>query len=203
MVSVIPLASQHVETVAHLHLKYLRTSFRGYFGLQLLKCYYEIMLNSDAACGYVAVEKDDVAGFVCGVWNPERLRSALLKQHLPKLLFWGSLQVLVRPTMLVQFADRFFSSTDDNEKLAHVGYELRPIVVDSRFRGTGTAEHLVHYLIQDAAQRGFKKLFLYTEDDNAAANAFYRKVGFVHIGKHEIGRSAYYRYEILTGKKIL
>ncbi|MBN1318946.1 MAG: GNAT family N-acetyltransferase [Anaerolineales bacterium] len=206
MINVVPLQKRHVNKVAHLHLEYLRTPFTGQSGHNLLRLYYASLIEADGAYGYVASREESTVGFVCGVWDATGVHAVLLKQHLPGLLFWGMLHSLSRPAMLGQLAKRIkpiFNFVDGQESLPRSGYELRPIVVDPRFRGTGAAKQLVLQLIQDAAQRGFERLFLYTEDNNTAANAFYRKLGFEHVSNHLIGRTTYFRYELSTNKQTL
>lgn len=205
MVNIVPMMARHLDAVVRLHITYLRTNYRGFAGKQLLIRYYTTLIETDAACGYAALEDDCMAGFVCGVWDAAGVRSALLKQHLPSLLLWGALQSLNRPAMLGLMVRRLttsWKSKDSQKTLPQLGYELRPIVVDPDFRGTGVAQKLVDRLIRDADQRGFERLFLYTEEDNAVANAFYCKVGFEFVSKHRVGQTVYVRYEIPTSEKI-
>jgi ribosomal protein S18 acetylase RimI-like enzyme len=200
------LGPEHCRAVARLHLENLRTSFRGRPGIKLLMCYYDTLTNTEGACGYVAEKDKDVAGYICGVWDSEKVKAALLKRHRIKLLFWGALQVLIYPPVLLRLARRLTNSintSENDDMLSHAGYELRPIVVAPNYRGTAVARQLVQKLIQDAAGRGFGQLFLYTETDNAAANAFYRKAGFIHVSTHHIKqKAAYLRYEILTSEVV-
>lgn len=195
MVRIAPLAPQHLKSVAQLHIRYLRTQYRGYAGRQLLTCYYDAMLNSGAACGYVAVELNKVAGFVCGVWDSDALRSTLLKKNFVHLVLWGSLQVLTHPSVCVQLLRRLSGLSQALGRSPESEYELRPIVVEKQFQGTGVAGQLVNRIIQDAALRGYKRLYLITESDNFSANAFYRKMEFTHTGNYQIGTTTYLRYE--------
>lgn len=205
MITIVPLAFPHLAPISRLHLDHLPTDFRGRPGVQLLSCYYDSVITTDAACGYVAIDQDQVAGFVCGVWNPDALRASMIKQHSVNLLIWGACQVIVRPAALIQLAGKLFRTSDISapevsDANAKPEYELRPIVVDPQFRGTGIAQRLVQRLLQDASQRGFPRLFLVAEAANAAANAFYRKVGFSHMSTYQVGPIAYLRYEIATGE---
>lgn len=206
MVDIVPLEPAFLDPVARLHIAHLHTSYRGYAGRQLLVCYYQTLAQASTACGYVAVEKGDVAGFVCGVWDGGKLRSDLLKQHLANLLLWGTFQILSQPSMFGHLLKRvrlLFNSSGDQPVFSQSGYELRPIVVDPYFRGTEVANKLVDRLIRDADQRGFEQMYLYAEEDNTAANAFYRKVGFEFVSKHCVDQTVYLRYEISTSEKLL
>lgn len=198
MVRIVPLETTHLDAVARLHMAHLRTNYRGYPGMQLLICYYDTLAKSDVACGYVAIEHDRVLGFVCGVWDFAQLHSSLLKRKLPSLLLWNMLRIL----SIRQFSKQLLRTLDSQNRNRHspAEYELRPIVVDTQFRGTGVAKLLVDRLIVDAAERGFEQLFLHTEEDNISANAFYHKLGFQLISKSCIGKINYLRYEIATSQ---
>lgn len=202
---ILPLGSAFLDSVARLHIAHLHTSYRGYAGRKLLVCYYQTLAQASTACGYVAVEKGTVAGFVCGVWDRAELRSELLKRHLAHLLLWGTFQILYHPSVFAQLIKRvkpLSNSFYDRQVFHQSGYELRPIVVDPAFRGMGVANKLVDHLVRDANQRGFEQLFLYAEKDNTAANTFYRKIGFEHTANYRVGQIIYLRYELSTNKKL-
>ena len=55
--------------------------------------------------------------------------------------------------------------------------------VDPSVRGSGAARALMAAAIQDARDRGFPRLRLEVADDNAAAIAFYERLGFVPTGR--------------------
>jgi ribosomal protein S18 acetylase RimI-like enzyme len=75
------------------------------------------------------------------------------------------------------------------------GYELRPIVVSTSERGSGLAAKLVNVLVDDARKRGFGEIYLITEQDNIAANAFYPKLDFHMAGEVKSLGQLYYIYE--------
>ena len=153
MVNIVPLEVQHLNAVAQLHMMHLHTAYHGFVGRQLLVRYYAALSNTRAACGYTAIDREFVVGFVCGVWDTTEIRAVLLKRHLLSLLLWGTVQILSQPSTLGQWADRLkptYIFENNREAISHYGYELRPIVVDPRYRGTGIAKQLVQQLIQDA-----------------------------------------------------
>jgi ribosomal protein S18 acetylase RimI-like enzyme len=176
-----PLTRQHCLEIAQLHLSYLRTNFKGRPGLRLLQLYYLTVARGSGACGYVAQENGLTIGYVCGVWNPAELRAHLFKKRWPRLIFWGILQVIVSPKILVVLLHRFISGPGV-WRPGGQRYELRPIVVTPSARGARVATQLLEALVADAASRGFEQLHLLTEEDNIAARKFYTKVGFVQTG---------------------
>jgi ribosomal protein S18 acetylase RimI-like enzyme len=190
----VPLILDHCPEVARLHLESLRTRFRGRPGLKLLEAYYAALVSSGGACGYVAEGGDQVLGFVCGVWQPSLVRVTLLKTHWSTLLVWGAVQVLVRPQLIQEFARRLRGPAQ-HPLLPESGYELRPIVVAATARRGGIGKQLVEALLVDAARRGFDRVYLVTEEDNVAANAFYHKLGFHLGGRTEGPDVVYFHYE--------
>ena len=184
------------NALAQLHLKYLRTPFQGKPGRELLRQYYQAVSTEQGATGYVAIHKNKVNGYVCGVWDAAQLRKTLLLRSGVTVLFWGIMQILQKPSLVPGFLSRLKES--ENLSSPGNGYELRPIVVSPELRGSGLAADLTNRLLQDAAQRGFSKIYLFTEQDNQSANRFYQRFGFKQVS--EISRSGqiYIHYEHST-----
>lgn len=187
--------------MANLHLKHLSTGYRGRPGLRLLEAYYTALVQSDGGCGYVAEQMDPasagngvVAGYVCGVWEPAAVRSTLLGAQWPRLAFWISAQVLIRPRLVVELVGRWRAAAERPPAAWQV-YELRPIVVDAAMRRNGVGAQLVEALLADAFRRGFRQVHLFAEADNAAANAFYREIGFRCAGSENRRGAVTLRYE--------
>jgi ribosomal protein S18 acetylase RimI-like enzyme len=175
MTVIIPLESMYCKQVSQLHLEYLTSDFKGKPGERLLQAYYKSVMVGQGATSFVAMGAGQVLGYICGVWDPVQLQCVLLARHGMEVALWGFLQVLSRPRILLSLKDHFHRSKDGS---TDGGYELRPIVVHPLARGTGVASKLVDMLRKDAAQRGFRKIYLYTEIDNKVAQRFYRKMGF-------------------------
>lgn len=194
--SIVPLALEHCAQAANLHLKHLSTGYRGRPGVRLLEAYYAALVQSDGGCGYVAEQMGPagapngvvVVGYVCGVWEPAAVRSTLLGAQWPRLAFWTSAQVLIRPRLVVELVGRWRNAV--RKPAARQAYELRPIVVDAAMRRRGIGAQLVDALLADASRRGFRQVHVFSEKDNVAANAFYRRIGFRCAGRETKIRSA-------------
>jgi ribosomal protein S18 acetylase RimI-like enzyme len=194
--AIVPLLLHHCPEVAGLHLNHLRTGFRGRPGLRLLQTYYTALVQSAGACGFVAEEERTVIGYVCGVWKPTAVRATLLKDDWPSLAFWGMAQMLICPHLAADLVRRLQGAAKGSRS-TETGYELRPIVVAPAARGSGIAAQLTNVLLADAARRGFTHVYLFAEEDNATANAFYRKVGFRLSGQKIEAGIVYLQYEYL------
>lgn len=199
MIEVVPLAPGHCQRVAGLHLAHLRTGFRGRPGRELLRAYYGALMRSEGAAGFVAEERGQVAGYVCGVWDPDTVQATLLRTQWPSLAFWGLVQMASRPALIAGMAERL-RPAGEGTTASEPGYELRPIVVAPEARGSRVGERLVEALRADAAGRGFDRIYLFTEEDNLRARGFYDKLGFEITGKEYRGEIVYLRYECTVGQ---
>lgn len=178
-IEIIPLSKKLIPDVAGLHMKYLHTPFKDKPGGNLLEVYYSTLTEQVGGCGYVAVDDNNVAGYICGVWDPKKLRKILLKKHWWPLLI-NSIKLLgLNPNLIIDYASRFLKKDDYNDIIDSEGYELRPIVVDGAYHGSQVSSMLVAQLFSDARKRGYKSIFLITEVDNLPANKFYKKQGFL------------------------
>lgn len=182
--------------VAQLHLQYLITNFSGAAGAGLLKHYYRAVCLERGAAGYAGLIDGQLAGYVCGVWDPGEVRSVMLRTQWVGLLGWGTLQVLTKPGLIRQLAGRVDSEPEEISQRQETGYELRPIVVDSKARGSGLAYQLTMRLLSDARTRGFAHIHLFTEIENIPAQRFYQKSGFNQTGTIVRNGQTYLRYEI-------
>ena len=190
------MAIQHCNQVADLHINYLPTKFRSTPGLKLLRLYYQALIQSQGGCGYVFEVDGQIQGYICGVWDRQSLGLYLISKHTYYLIYWGMRQILTQPRFSTEILKRL------KELRKHInknesGVELRPIVVAPQVRGSGVAERLVISLIEAAAQLGFKRIYLFTEQDNIGAQRFYSKVGFQKIDSVVKGGMIYLQYEYL------
>ena len=182
-----------------MHLASLRTNFDGTAGRKLLETYYLTLAECEGAIGYVAESQGNVLGYICGIWQPKVVQIMLIRRFGIRIFFWGLFQVLHKPSICVHSFRRLFNERRfANQNI--IGYELRPIVVVPEARGSGIAAQLVKTIMSDAAQRGFPKIYLYTEDTNDPANAFYRKNGFSFVSREIHSGQVYNRYEGATEK---
>lgn len=188
-----PLVEADCAAVAELHLCHLPTSFHGAAGRRLLACYYEAVAQGQDACGYVIWNEDRLAGYACGVWDAEALRSGLLRRRGGEVALWGVLHAATQPRMLADLRRRLVRGAGE-DGAEEPGYELRPIVVAPEYRGTGAATALVESIVADARRRRYPQVHLlaYASDDRALR--FYRKAGFHEAAQIERGGARFIRF---------
>lgn len=198
---IVPLTNEHSAHVALLHLKHLHTQFRGVPGQKLLSAYYGAVACGIGASGYVAERNGTITGFICGIWDSAAVKAVMFKKYWPAFCIWGVAQACLEPRLIKDSLCRIFGARN---KMAtgKVGYELRPIVLAPAARGAGLAGKLVETLLMDAANRGFPRVYLYTEADNLVARTFYEKEGFREGGSVERSGMLYLRYERLVSKAL-
>ena len=70
--------------------------------------------------------------------------------------------------------------------------ELHRLYVDAATKGAGVAQVLMADCLAWARAQGAQALYLSVWEDNARAQAFYRRQGFVHVGEHKfmVGNTA-------------
>lgn len=193
MVQIRPLNNQDTNRLSELHLKYFRSNFKNLPGKKMLDYYYRCVSEQIGSTGYVARVNDQVAGYICGVWDKKVLNRSLIKKYGIQLAFWGVIHAITHPSHII----RFVSKVRRGNKLAKKsGYELRPIIVDAHFRGTGIANDLVERLLIDAKERGYRHMFLFTEEDNHRARNFYEKINFSLVETFISDSQQYCLYEI-------
>lgn len=70
--------------------------------------------------------------------------------------------------------------------------ELHRLYVDSDVKGAGVAKTLMDEALAWARGKGARAMFLSVWENNARAQAFYKRYGFEHVGEHKfmVGRVA-------------
>lgn len=191
---IIPLSDAHVTSISVMHMRYLRSPLRGEQGRRMLEAYYRTLIKQKGGCGYVAISDGQISGFVCGVWDPSLVKTTLIKDQWKNLLS-ASLQALYHsPKLFINILSRFSIFQKKERDAMLEGYELRPIVIDEKLRGTQVASLLVTALTMDARKRGYQSIYLLTEQDNIAANKFYQKQEFENHGMIARSKQNYLYY---------
>lgn len=176
MLEIRPLQNSDCADVASAHAAHLRTPFHTWGGVRLLQAHYEILARQQGGICFVAEIDSRFAGFVCGIWDHHIINQLNRRKPL-RLALYSVEHLLEQPAQLGENLRRYFLRRTGAIQYPE-GYELRPIVVLPPFRGHGVADRLVQRLIQDAGERGFNQIFLFTEADNLPAIRFYTRFGF-------------------------
>ncbi|MBY0562821.1 MAG: GNAT family N-acetyltransferase [Hyphomonadaceae bacterium] len=71
-------------------------------------------------------------------------------------------------------------------------FEIHRLYVDASVKGAGVAQTLMQHALAWAREQGADSLWLSVWENNARAQAFYKRYGFTHMGEHKfmVGRVA-------------
>jgi ribosomal protein S18 acetylase RimI-like enzyme len=191
-VTIEPLRSPHVHSVARLHAQSL-TGLLARLGPATLRTYYSGCTQSPHAIALVAVEHGSVRGFVQGAANTASLRRDVAARRPLALAASIAVGVLRQPTTLsalVRSLRRTGTSAYDTTLP-----ELTYLAVAPDQRGTGTGAALVEAFTEALRARGATTVALSVDEDNTTAIRFYERLGFRRTGRyHEFG-AWHARYE--------
>jgi GNAT superfamily N-acetyltransferase len=183
---IVNITSIPKSALASLHLKYFSTPFSGLAGLKLLELYYEALSELDDVFGWAAVVDGYTAGFVCAIRSKKSIQRMLLTRTPMRLLHWSLMQVLCRPTLLVNFVRRLTTPARDSGQWQRPAawsewYTYRALVVDQAYRQYRLADALTHHLVEEAKRRGVPGLISIVERSNSAARVTNVRNGFREV----------------------
>jgi ribosomal protein S18 acetylase RimI-like enzyme len=167
-----------VSNVVAVHLSSFPGFFLSFLGSRFLSLFYSGICSAPEGIAFVYLDDAGVpAGFVAGTTNPGGFYSRLLKRDWLKFALTSIVPVLKKPSVIVRVARAVYHPSDnpigdDVAGLFSIG--VLPVL-----QGTGAGKKLVQAFLDEAKQRGCKRVFLTTDrDNNEAVNAFYAKLGF-------------------------
>jgi ribosomal protein S18 acetylase RimI-like enzyme len=173
-----PMTEADADDAAAAHIRFLSKRFDSKPGRSLLRLYYLSLIRSGGGAGFVARSEQQLSGFICGVWDPARIRHVLLSQYGPVGAGLGLAHLLLKPGGGTSLLRRLIGWTYGDPPGCPGQYELRPIVVVPEAQGSGVAHELVCVLVEDAIERGFDRIVAFTKASDERANRFYLKEGF-------------------------
>lgn len=172
------IQSSDVSHVVDVHLSSFPGFFLSFLGSRFLSLFYSGICSAPEGIAYVYLNNSGFpAGFVAGTSNPGGFYSRLLKRDWLKFALASIIPVLKKPSVIGRVA-RAVSHPSGNPIGDDVA-GLFSIGVLPELQGTGAGKQLVQAFLDDAKQRGCKRVFLTTDrDNNEAVNSFYEKLGF-------------------------
>lgn len=173
-----PLGTNNVNDVVNIHLSSFPGFFLSFLGPRFLSLFYSGICSVPEGIAFVYLNDNGTpAGFVAGTSNPRGFYSRLLKRDWLKFALASIIPVLKKPSVFKRIA-RAVSHPSDNPIGDDVA-GLFSIGVLPELQGAGAGKKLVQAFLEEARQRGCKRVFLTTDrDNNDAVNAFYSKFGF-------------------------
>lgn len=167
---------QDTPVVAALHIEGIKTGFISSLGLEFVTALYEAIAEDKNSFGFVAIEDDNVLGFVA------------FSNSLSRLYKYVALRKGFKFTLILarkMFSLKVFKKVIDNilypgkmKKMNLPSAELLSIVVAPQGREKGIAKQLVGSGFQECRKRGIDKVKVLVAVQNEMANKLYLKCGF-------------------------
>jgi len=172
----IPLKSEHAQTVARLHQEGIPTGFLSSLGTTFLTELYRSISQSSEGFGFVVCENEAVVGFVAFTTNLRRLYRTVLWGHGIKLIRILLPRLFSAETIKKIIQNIFYPGK--TKKLNLPEAEFLSIAVSSSCRGKGLAGQLINYGFEECRRRGIPQVKVLVAEANQTANRLYQKNGF-------------------------
>lgn len=173
---------KHAKKIASIHKNELKLGFISTFNLRAIELIYSFIISEDYV--FVAIDGDNVIGFVAGTKRTSGLFKDFIKKH--GIKFIGLLLPrFFSPSFIMRVSETLFSpgkSAVEEEELP----ELLTIAVDSSIQAKGVGK-----LLLDALEGAYmeQKIDCYKVVAGGvleSANQFYQKYGFELSKKVEL-----------------
>jgi len=182
--TITPLKGEHVRAVAALHVRELTGLLRA-LGGPAARAFYSGCVESPNMIGFVALDRGEVRGFVCGSMLPRALKLEAVAQKPIAFTVGVAWGVLRRPAALPYVWQLLRGSAGTHDAGAP---ELTYLAVAPEARRGGIGKDLVNAFTAALRAKGARTCELSVEHENVAADAFYRRLGFKSVGNyHEFG----------------
>jgi ribosomal protein S18 acetylase RimI-like enzyme len=172
---------KHIEKdlfpeIAVLHIQGIPTGFISSLGQEFVAVLYEAIAKDKNSFGFVAVEEDELLGFVAFSINLSKLYKHVALKKGFKFVFVLAKRMLSLQVIKKVWDNLFYPSK--MRKMDLPDAELLSIVIAPEGRGRGIAKQLVDAGFGECLKRKIEKVKVLVAADNEAANKLYKKCGF-------------------------
>jgi ribosomal protein S18 acetylase RimI-like enzyme len=169
---------QDINKVVAVHLASFPGFFLSFLGSHFLSLYYSGVCSAPEGIALIFTNTADIpVGFVAGASDPRGFYSRLLKRDWLRFSLASVGAIIRKPMVIKRIMRAFFHPSENPVGDGTAG--LFSIGVMPGLQKNGIGEKLVQRFLEEAEQRGCKRVFLTTDrDHNDAVNAFYKKLGF-------------------------
>ncbi len=167
-----------INQVVAVHISSFPDFFLSFLGSRFLFLFYSGICSDPDGIAFVYMNESRIpVGFVAGTLNPQGFYSRLLKRDWLKFAFASITPTLRKPSTIWRVARAVFHPS--NNPLGDDVAGLFSICMLPELQGQGAGTKLVRAFLDEAKQRGCRRIVLTTDrDNNDAVNAFYTKLGF-------------------------
>ncbi len=174
--NILPLTSEHIPDVAQLHIQGIPTGFISSLGVGFVSELYYAIAQDENSFGFVALEGDQVLGFVTFSCDLGKLYKYVLRKKVFRfglilawrMLSWRTFKKVVQNLLY----------PGKMKKMDLPDAELLSIVVAPDGRGKGVAASLVKAGLDECHKRKIDRVKVLVAACNEPANKLYKKSGF-------------------------
>lgn len=180
-----------INDVVKIHLDTFKGFFLTFLGKGFLRLLYKSYVTHNESDLIIAVENDEVVGFVAYSGDSSGLYKYMVKTKLIAFA-WYSLGAFIRKPKVFMRLLRAFNKKDE-VKREEKYIELASIGVLPKYKSQGIGSTLINELKEKTNYNKYAYINLETDtENNDVANYFYKKNGFV----------LYRTYETREGRKM-
>ena len=172
------------KAIAIMHRINLDKSFLGSLGTGFLKILYQAINNHQGGFLIVAVENNELAGFVSGVDDVKSFYKLFLYKKWLAAIF-AIIPKLFSLNIIKKVIETFSYGGHDSE-ISLPKAELLSIAVNEKYRGQGISTQLFEELANNFKLKGIKEFKIIVGSDLLPARKFYSKIGCVERASTQI-----------------
>ena len=166
-----------IDKVVSIHLATFENFFLTFLGRGFLKEMYKSYVQHSESDLLIAMENDEVVGFLAFSYNMGGLYKHMIIRHIIPFAWYSLLAFLRKPKVLFRLLRAFLKPSESKRDDSYV--ELASIGVDPSKKSLGVGSNLIRHFVESIDFTKYKYITLETDAvDNEYANAFYKKNGF-------------------------
>lgn len=205
---IVPLAPEHAQTAARLHIAGQPGTFLTSLGPDVLTVFYSALSQSPAGFGFAAVEDNGknemTVGFVSATTSVGKLFIEMGTKHIVRFLPPLLKRYAQQPKLAIQSVQTvlypFLVSENEGGESAQAPAELLSIMVEPAERSRGIGAQLLAALQEECRDRDIDLVDVTVDADNAGARRFYERHNFAwHHNFDLYGREmCQYKLQVIT-----
>ncbi len=167
---------EDLHQIVRLHIQAFPGFFMTEMGEAFIQEYYQAVFDFPENLSLVAIQNNEILGFVVGFGNPEAFYKFYRSRR------WRLIPIIFRSIIrnprligrVLENLKRVSSHTGDNSEV-----ELSSIGVNPSLSGGGIGQYLIKAFVDVIRQRPYRSVYLTTDaEENERVNLFYVKQGF-------------------------